>query len=108
MMSLLKKPQPQSQIQTKIIKLIISKSKKKRYRWSRKKRRNAADYTDKHNTTYQMEQSKDWIKFILEQDMINEPGKKFNYNVYIIKIIMNNNKKNTGIYINIIIFNNYN
>ena len=41
---------------------------------------NAADYTDKHNTTYQMEQSKDWVKFILEQDMINEPGKKFNYN----------------------------
>ena len=40
---------------------------------------NADDYSDKHNTTYQMEQSKDWVKFILEQDMINEPGKKFNY-----------------------------
>lgn len=37
------------------------------------------NYDDPNNTTFQMEKSKDWIKFILQQKMENEAGKKFHY-----------------------------
>jgi len=37
------------------------------------------NYDDPYNTTFQMERSKNWIKFILEQKMADKPGKKFHY-----------------------------
>jgi CubicO group peptidase (beta-lactamase class C family) len=37
------------------------------------------NYNDPNNTTFEMENSKDWVKFILEQKMENNPGQKFHY-----------------------------
>ncbi|HET7293449.1 MAG TPA: serine hydrolase [Vicinamibacteria bacterium] len=38
------------------------------------------DYTDPKNTCAAMEASQDWVQFVLDQPMAEEPGKRFVYN----------------------------
>jgi CubicO group peptidase (beta-lactamase class C family) len=40
----------------------------------------SADYTDPRNNCAQMEGKEDWVRYVLEQPMAEEPGRKFVYN----------------------------
>ena len=40
----------------------------------------SAPYSDPQNTEYQMRQTNDWMKFVLERPMQNEPGSEWVYN----------------------------
>jgi len=37
-------------------------------------------YTDPSSNCVQMEKSSDWVQYVIDQDMAEEPGTKFNYN----------------------------
>lgn len=53
-------------------------------------------YNDQNNSLYRMWESKDWIQYVLDQKMIEEPGKEFNYNTgasHVMSAIIN---KTTG------------
>lgn len=53
-------------------------------------------YDDQNNSLYNMWESKDWVQYVLDQKMIEEPGKEFNYNTgasHVLSAIIN---KSTG------------
>ena len=37
-------------------------------------------YTDASSNCVQMEKSSDWVQYVIDQNMVHEPGTKFNYN----------------------------
>lgn len=53
-------------------------------------------YTDPRNSCIQMEASNDWVKFVINQPMANEPGTVFEYNSGASQLLSFIIKKSTG------------
>jgi CubicO group peptidase (beta-lactamase class C family) len=53
-------------------------------------------YTDPKNSCARMEQSENWVQFVLEQEMAAEPGRTFVYNSGVTELLGQILKKTTG------------
>jgi CubicO group peptidase (beta-lactamase class C family) len=56
-------------------------------------------YTDPRNSCIRMEASNDWVKFVINRPMDNEPGTVFEYNSGATQLLSFIIKKSTGMYI---------
>jgi CubicO group peptidase (beta-lactamase class C family) len=53
-------------------------------------------YTDPRNSCAAMEASRDWVQYVLDQPMIEEPGRLFNYNSGVTQLLAQVLRKATG------------
>ena len=57
-------------------------------------------YTDPKNSEYQMFQTDDWMKFVLQRPLSHNPGETFNYNTGSVHLLSSVFKKSTGLFAN--------
>ena len=56
-------------------------------------------YTDPSSNCVQMEQSSDWVQYVIDQEMSEDPGTKFNYNSGETMLLSRLVNKTTGMYL---------
>lgn len=64
------------------------------WRWDEE----SAIYDDAENSHYWMEESDDWLKYVIEQPIENEPGERFVYNTGAVHLLSGVIRNATGMY----------